>query len=334
MVSHRSEIRQIYEPDGFVGFELIVIESWVLGPDPLEYEQLVLSLLLHNQVFPANDGEPVFALGLFQADDLIGFARTGIKQLDRNLPAHFEGLGVVHYHLIGFRNQKCVHGGQIDSHLALIILVIDAGLELVVVFAAVDRKVGAVDPVRNREHHAFAEHHLVAAHIIIHTIFKLGHQSFLIDEIEVHILISGHLNPNIALYIVQKPSHFQVEIFLPRSFFCVWVEDLLEKEHSARTLDDQSFTLKEYHLTHIKIRHYFKPVIRLTFPDIFRIILNCEYFSLPVENINFIFLRIIKALLRIILPSTLQLPVVVSGKHLPFLVVVYQMVVAMVMIME
>ena len=92
-----------------------------------------------------------------------------------------------------------------------------------------NREVGTVDSISNSKHDSFAKHHLVAAHVIIHTVLKLWQKRFksrfLVDEIEIYVIIGGQLDSNVALYVVKKASFFQVEILLPGSFF--WYLDHL-----------------------------------------------------------------------------------------------------------
>ena len=67
------------------------------------------------------------------------------------------------------------------------------------VFPPVDVKTFLVSFICDAVPDPSAEHHLVAAHVVIHDVLQLRHESFLVDEEEVDPIICGHLDSNIAL---------------------------------------------------------------------------------------------------------------------------------------
>jgi hypothetical protein len=51
------------------------------------------------------------------------------------------------------------------------------------------------------------EHHLVASHEVKHDIFQCWLKRFRVDEIEVYLVVSGHLNSLVSFDKVNETSH-------------------------------------------------------------------------------------------------------------------------------
>ena len=60
-----------------------------------------------------------------------------------------------------------------------------------------------------------AYHHLVARHEIGHDIFKLWHQSLLIDQVKVNQFICCNLYPYISFDKIKETSHIDGMIIFP-----------------------------------------------------------------------------------------------------------------------
>ena len=103
--------------------------------------------------------------------------------------------------------------------------------------------------------YSFAKHGLVAAHIIIHNIFKIGHKCLPIDKIKVNQLIRGNLNTDVTFDVIDEAPHFQSMIEFPTFNFGHFVDHLLEEVNSVRTSDNQSFAAKHYHLTEVFVNN-------------------------------------------------------------------------------
>jgi len=54
------------------------------------------------------------------------------------------------------------------------------------VFSAVDFESFIVDFVADAKPNSLAEHHLVAIPVVIHAVFQLRHERFLVDEVEIN----------------------------------------------------------------------------------------------------------------------------------------------------
>ena len=52
-----------------------------------------------------------------------------------------------------------------------------------------------------------AKHHLRAVHEVEHDIFKFGHQSLLVDQVEVNLLVGGDLDAHVALDEIKLASN-------------------------------------------------------------------------------------------------------------------------------
>ena len=51
-----------------------------------------------------------------------------------------------------------------------------------------------------------AEHHLTAAHVVVHDVLKVRHQSLWINEVEVNQLLSCQLDSNVSWHEVDEGS--------------------------------------------------------------------------------------------------------------------------------
>ena len=60
--------------------------------------------------------------------------------------------------------------------------------------------------ISNAIPHFTTKHHLITPHEIKHHIIKLGHECFLVNEVEVDHVICGNLDPNISLDEVDVAS--------------------------------------------------------------------------------------------------------------------------------
>ena len=73
-------------------------------------------------------------------------------------------------------------------------------------FSAVDVKTSLIGLIGDSIPDSAPEHHLIAAHIVVHAVFKLWHKSLLVDKIEVNQLICGHLNSDVTFDKVNETT--------------------------------------------------------------------------------------------------------------------------------
>lgn len=106
---------------------------------------------------------------------------------------------ICNYHLVLQSNYVRVAVVQVGADGALPVLVIQLDLEVVVVLSRVDHEARLVLPISNSEFLGWSEHHLRGSHEINHHVFKLGHQSLLINDVEVNPVFANNLNSNISL---------------------------------------------------------------------------------------------------------------------------------------
>lgn len=67
-----------------------------------------------------------------------------------------------------------------------------------------------------------AKHHLVAAHEVVHDIFKRWLEGLWVDQVEVNELVSGDLDPLVSFDKVDEASDFKLVVLLPLLFIRVF----------------------------------------------------------------------------------------------------------------
>lgn len=85
--------------------------------------------------------------------------------------------------------------------------------------------------IRNTVSYSGAEHHLRALHEIVHNVFKSWFECLFVDEVEVNLVISCNLDPNITADKVYLTAHLlELVILGPFASFLVY----FEKQDGAR----------------------------------------------------------------------------------------------------
>jgi len=175
--------------------------------------------------------------------------------------------------------------------------------------------------------HFWAKHHLAAVHEVEHYVFQFGLKRFFINEIEINLIIRGNLDSNISFDVVDKTSNVNVVVlnpFLHNSFFFFknfLVYFLFKKQNFTGTPGNQCWVIHQVHLTEVHFCHSFKGVI-------FRVFcVNLKGVALAIERIDFIFVWIIKAPIRKILFSAVNLSINNFSNNSAFLEVIDEMVV-------
>lgn len=173
-------------------------------------------------------------------------------------------------------------------------------------FSAVDVKTSLIGLIGDSIPDSAPKHHLIAAHIVVHAVFKLWHKSLLVDKIEVNQLICGHLDSDVTFDKVNETTDSELMVLLPSFFFGDLISFLFEKQHPARASCNEGLTLEKHHLTQIKIGHPLVAEVRETLMKIFRVKLDCVGHSLSIEAVDLLFILIIEAFVREILLSAVN----------------------------
>jgi hypothetical protein len=98
--------------------------------------------------------------------------------------------------------------------------------------------------IRNTVSYSGAKHHLGALHEIEHHVFKSWYERLLVDQIEVHLVISRNLDPYIAADEIDLATHLlELVILGPVAGFLV----NLEKQDGAGRSCDQCLVEEEVH---------------------------------------------------------------------------------------
>ena len=137
-----------------------------------------------------------------------------------------------------------------------------------------------------------SKHHLAAVHEVVHYILEIGHKRLFIKEIEVDQVISGYLYSDVAFDEVYETSHFYFVVEHPLCDFMEYVVLLLEKQDFVGGSHDQSFPLKQHHLTEILIVDFLETVV-VRFQSV-----NRKSSTITVETIDLLFVFVVKAFLR------------------------------------
>ena len=59
------------------------------------------------------------------------------------------------------------------------------------------------------------KHHLRAVHEVVHHVFKLRHQRLPINDVEVDLGISGNLDSNVTLNVINEPAKINLVVKHP-----------------------------------------------------------------------------------------------------------------------
>ena len=121
--------------------------------------------------------------------------------------------------------------------------------------SAIDVKRPLIGFVCNSVSHFLSEHHLVAAHVIVHHVFQLRHEGLFVDDIKVNQIFGRHLNSDISFDIVDKASHLDGVEKLPLLFLRHDVNHLLKEIDVSGASNDQTLTSKQDHLSQVFFRN-------------------------------------------------------------------------------
>ena len=135
------------------------------------------------------------------------------------------------------------------------------------ILPSIDGKTPLVGLVSDTVLHFRAEHHLSAVHVVEHDVLKdrlqmlFGVFIILLDQVEVDELVSGDLDPDVSLNIVDEPSSLNLIILFPLSGLRLLVELKFEEEDVTGASGDQRLIINQVHLPKIHLSHSVEDVI-------------------------------------------------------------------------
>ena len=151
------------------------------------------------------------------------------------------------------------------------------------VFPSINVKWSLVWFVSDAISYSSTEHHLVAAHVIIHDIFKIWHESNLVDEIEIDEGVRCDLNSNISFDIINESPDTYCMIKFPLCTLCHFVFNSFEKVDTAWASADHCLSPQQNHITQVFVDDFF-------IFEVGNIIwVNDECITLSIEKIDLIF---------------------------------------------
>ena len=139
---------------------------------------------------------------------------------------------------------------------------------------------------------------MIAAHEVKHDIFEGWLESFWINQVEVHLIIGGNLDPFVSLDEVDEASHVNLVVLLPllgHILVLVFFLDDLEKHNFTRGSSNKCLVVEKIHLTEVHVSHL------LELDDLGIISINCESLTLSVERVDHVLIRVVETLVREIL---------------------------------
>jgi len=177
-----------------------------LGITAFEDEQLVVLLIVHHQVFARNDSHVLFVVRLLHANDLVWLPRLRWQQLNWQLLNLLVRLGIVHYNFVHLRHQERVNGLQFKAFGPLAVLFDDRHQKVMLVLTHVNLKRVAQEFVADSKLDFAPEKHHAAVHEVKHHVVKDRLEGVRVNFEEVNVLISYHLDANIAFCERNLPS--------------------------------------------------------------------------------------------------------------------------------
>lgn len=113
------------------------------------------------------------------------------------------------------RDDEFFHRWYMTDFCALEVIIINLDTQIVLISSPVDLECLLVSLVRYTIPDFTSNHKLIAVHIIVHSIFKDGHEGFLIHKIEVNYICRCNLNSNITFYEVDESPFFYFVVLNP-----------------------------------------------------------------------------------------------------------------------
>lgn len=112
-------------------------------------------------------------------------------------------------------------------------------LEVVVVAHAAHIKRLLISFAGDAVLHSRPDDHLVTPHVVEHHVVEVRHQSVEVHDVEVYLLISNYLNPDIPFDEVEEAPNVQAIVLSPLLLFRIFlVSHYFKEEDGARAASD------------------------------------------------------------------------------------------------
>lgn len=199
-------------------------------------------------------------------------------------------LDVVYREVPGMGYDALLSGRQVGANTTFQVSLGDLDLEVVVLPAAPDGEVPLILLEGHCEPDLGAEHHLGALHEVAHDILEFGHESLLVDEDEVDLLVSGDLDSHVALDVVNLASDFR-DLVVLSPLLSLRVD--LEEEHGSGGLGHEDLVEDQVHgakLRDIECLELGGLVLRI----------QAKALALSVEGVALLFLVRVEGLDRVV----------------------------------
>ena len=161
---------------------------------------------------------------------MVGLPGVCLKKRDLDFAYHLIAVAIIEENHINVSHQENLKALELYSLGSLEVFLDHIDSEVMHVLSRVNVKTLFILLVRDGVFFLAANHHLVAPHVVLHYVLELGHESFLVDVVEVNVLVGADLDPLIALDEVNKALDLQVVILLPVIPLVVGVPELLEEK--------------------------------------------------------------------------------------------------------
>lgn len=131
---------------------------------------------------------------------------------------------------------------EIGSNGSFPVPVIYCNLEIMIILSSVNHKSRLVLSISHAKSFQWTKHHLCSLHEVVHNIFKLWHQCFLINDIEVNLIFTHNLNTDITFDEVNLTACVvKFIILMPVRLVAFFIEYFLEEENRTGGARDQGF---------------------------------------------------------------------------------------------
>ena len=178
-------------------------------------EQLVGLLLVHDQVLSTDYSQILISLTGLDGNDFVWLSGLSWEKLDFKFTALKIVISIVNLDFINLGDEELTLTLDLKTLGTFVVLVGDWNLEVVLILSSVDDERFLVGLVSDTVSNLGTKHHLRAVHVVIHNILKLWHESLLVNEVEVDLVIGSDLDSDISLDIVNETSRVNFLVQLP-----------------------------------------------------------------------------------------------------------------------
>lgn len=134
---------------------------------------------------------------------------------------------------------------------------------------------------------------MIASHEVEHDVFEGWLECLWVNQIEVHLVVGGHLDPFVALNEVDEASHVNLVVLLPlfgNILVLVLLLDDLEEYYLTGRPSNECLVVEQVHLSKVHVGH----LLELHLLGI--IAVDGEGLSLSVERVDHVLVRIVETL--------------------------------------